>query len=65
MTRRTVERPKWCGQCDEDTRLLDMDCCATRCPRCHAATQPGGRHAPPVIRAPRTVAVELSLGDDA
>jgi hypothetical protein len=58
------QRPPWCGRCDEDTRLVDLDGAAARCSRCHASTQPGGRHAPPVIRTPRVVPMELSLGGD-
>ena len=68
MTRRPVTRPPWCGHCDPDTRLVDLDTAATYCLRCHAATQPGGRHDPnrtPTVRAPRAVALELALGADA
>lgn len=63
MTRRRPERPPWCGHCDPDTRLIDLEDSAMRCPRCHAATQPGGRHAPK-IRTPRVVPLELALGGD-
>ena len=49
MTRRRAERPTWCGRCDPETRLVDReDGIAARCVRCHAAMQPGGRHAPQV-----------------
>lgn len=59
-------RPPWCGRCDEFTRLLDVDDAGTpsRCPVCHAATQPGGRHAPRTPRPPVAVALELALGSD-
>jgi hypothetical protein len=49
MTRRRAERPPWCGHCDPDSRLVQRpDGLAARCMGCHAATQPGGRHAPRV-----------------
>ena len=57
------ERPSWCGQCDPLSRLIDLGDSARRCPRCHAATQPGGTHAPVanVTRPPRRSGLELRL----
>ena len=61
---RGKERPEWCGRCDPHTRLVDLeDGAAARCPRCHAATQPGGRHAPR-IRPVRASRLDLTLGGD-
>jgi hypothetical protein len=32
----SIERPEWCGECDEATRLLELaDGRSTRCPVCH------------------------------
>lgn len=50
MTRRGVrELPPWCGYCSEQGRLLDLaPDLAGRCPNCHPARQPGGRHYTPL-----------------
>ena len=63
MTRRALaERPPWCGMCDETTRLVERaDGLAARCARCHAACQPGGRHAPRVPPGARRL--ELGMVD--
>lgn len=62
MPRRLLERPPWCGQCDELSRLVERaDGIAARCPRCHAACQPGGRHAPR-IAGPGSIALDAQLG---
>ena len=59
------ERPTWCGHCDPLSRLIDLGDSARRCPRCHAATQPGGtHHVQMVIRPPRVTAIEMTLGGD-
>lgn len=35
-----VWRPEWCGDCDEQTRMLGFDSDApTRCPSCHPSTR--------------------------
>lgn len=32
---RAAARPAWCGSCHRDTRLVDVDDKAARCPACH------------------------------
>lgn len=62
--RKRLERPPWCGQCDEGTRLVDLkDGRTARCGRCHAATQPGGRYAPRVA-GPGYRHLDTMLGGD-
>jgi len=31
----TEQRPPWCGHCDQNTRLIQLQQAAARCPRCH------------------------------
>lgn len=30
-----ADRPIWCGQCDQATRLIELDGAVARCPACH------------------------------